>query len=169
MTRWNTRLSPKVVLPYAINFRVLRGANLVTLASKCGGNETLVVHRAEGSPSHSKATDANSGKCWSRHWKTHLQLGLESFDLTASLKARLFSGGGLTLNGAVLAALGLQFAGKGVRRSLHPFFHDGEEFRDHNRAAEIPRPHSRGGKGTVLSPFLSIYHYVGRHFFVPNI
>ena len=44
-TRWNTRLSSKVHLLHVIDLRALRGASLVRLASKCGGNEPLVVQR----------------------------------------------------------------------------------------------------------------------------
>ena len=44
--RWTTTLSSKVNLPYTINFRALRSANLVTLRSKFRTNETLEVHHA---------------------------------------------------------------------------------------------------------------------------
>ena len=43
-TRWITTLSLKVDLPYAINFRALCEANLVTYRSK----ETLELYRVEG-------------------------------------------------------------------------------------------------------------------------
>ena len=46
-TRWSTTLSSKITLPYAINFRALCDAKLVTYPSKFGGNETLELHLAD--------------------------------------------------------------------------------------------------------------------------
>ena len=47
-TRWSTRVSSKVNLHHAFDFRALCGANLVTLRSRYHPNETLVLHRVVG-------------------------------------------------------------------------------------------------------------------------
>ena len=44
-TRRTTILPSKVNLPRAINFRALRGANLVTYPPELWGNETFELHR----------------------------------------------------------------------------------------------------------------------------
>jgi len=43
-TRWTTTLSSKVNLPHAINFRAVCGANLGTIPTDFGGNETRAAY-----------------------------------------------------------------------------------------------------------------------------
>jgi len=57
-TRWSASLSSKVNSPHAINLRAFRGANLVTLPSKFGGNEPLVLYRVASTPGSTAASEA---------------------------------------------------------------------------------------------------------------
>jgi len=54
----------KVNLPHAINFRALRGANVVTVPSKFGGTETLEVHRVEWVNEGGGSWRSSSGKSY---------------------------------------------------------------------------------------------------------
>jgi len=47
---WTTTRASKVNVPHAINFRALRGANLVTLPLELWGDEALEVHRVGSRP-----------------------------------------------------------------------------------------------------------------------